>query len=243
MRGQRVTAIRRRSSTARRRPIRRLRQLLDVVVGRPLDPSQVRSSIEHLVHLQRFATVDLLAEPAPGGVAVDRPADVGAAGRGRARRGGAPAVRRRPSRAPYASASAPPRSPPRCGRRSAPAQDVLGARGYLRPQIATRLDPTGRREIVTLVVTGDPGPRWQVGRIAITGMPADRTGRGDRALGFTCRHAVRPGGRGRGRAAYTSSAPRVGLLRGRPAHHARARARRRPRSTSPSMSRVARWCR
>ena len=47
-----------------------LAALLDVVVGRPLDPSQVRSSIEHLVHLQRFATVDLLAEPAPGGVAV-----------------------------------------------------------------------------------------------------------------------------------------------------------------------------
>ena len=182
------------------RPIRRSRQLLDVVVGRPLDPSQVRSSIEHLVHLQRFATVDLLAEPAPGGVAVivqltsaQRIEDVRVEGALRPFDTAiARAIRERIGSAALTSEA---------GDAVAAAQDVLGARGYLRPQITTRLDPTSRREIVTLVVTGDPGPRWQVGRIAITGMPASEQAAAIRALGFTCRHAVRPRCRGRGRAA------------------------------------------
>ncbi len=47
-----------------------LGSLLDVVVGAPLDSGQVRSSIEHLVHLRRFATVDVLAEPVDTGVVV-----------------------------------------------------------------------------------------------------------------------------------------------------------------------------
>ena len=44
--------------------------LLDIVVGEPLDPAQVRSSIEHLSHLRRFAAIDVLADPAPDGIVV-----------------------------------------------------------------------------------------------------------------------------------------------------------------------------
>lgn len=183
VRGQPVTAIRVEVDGVRS-PDPSLPALLDVVVGRPLDPSQVRSSIEHLVHLQRFATVDLLAEPAPGGVAVivqltsaQRIEDVRVEGALK------PfdtailrAIRERIGSAALISET---------GDAVAAVQDVLGARGYLRPQIGTRLDPTSRREIVTLVVTGDPGTRWQVARLAITGIPAPEQAAAIRALGFT----------------------------------------------------------
>ena len=145
--------------------------LLDVAVGRPLDPAQVRSTIEHLVHLRRFSTVDILAEPAADGVVV-RVELISARRVGDVRVEGAlrsfdkdieRAVRERigsgalTSQATVAVGAA---------------QDALGAHGYLRPQLATRLDPTDRRDVMTLVITGDPGPRWQVARVAITGLPA-----------------------------------------------------------------------
>jgi outer membrane protein assembly factor BamA len=149
-----------------------LPQLLDIVVGQPLDPGQVRSSIEHLVHLRRFASVDVLAEPAPDGIVVRvelasarRIGDIridgplrpygGAISRAARERLGSGALA---AQAPAAVAAA---------------QDVLGARGYLRPQLTTRLEATGRREVVTLVVTGEPGPRWQVGRVTVAGLPAE----------------------------------------------------------------------
>jgi outer membrane protein insertion porin family len=169
VRGQRVTAIVVEldgTVTADRS----ITQLLDVVVDRPLDPAQVRASIEHLVHLGRFATVDVLAEPSPSGVLVrvvltsaQRVGDIEVESALR------PfgddivrAVRERIGSGALASGVT---------EAVGIAQDVLGSRGYLRPKLATRLDATDRRDVVTLVLTGDPGPRWQVGRLTITGLP------------------------------------------------------------------------
>ena len=144
--------------------------LIDIEPGRPLDPGQVRSSIEHLVHLGRFASIDVLAEPAAGGVtvrldltSVQRIVDVDVEGELR------PfddeitrAVRERLGSDALAS---------RASEALAAAQDVLGARGYLQPALSTRIDATDRREVVTLVVTGTPGPRWQIRQLTITGLP------------------------------------------------------------------------
>lgn len=147
-------------------------RLLDVVVGAPLDPAQVRSSIEHLVHLRRFDTVDVLAEPSPGGVAVrvelrtlQRIGDVRVDGALRPF-GGAVARAVRERLGSGALASEGPAA-------VAAAQDVLGARGYLRPSVTTRLDATGRPDVVTLVLLGEPGARWQIGHVAVTGLPPD----------------------------------------------------------------------
>ena len=158
--------------------------LLDVVVGQPLDPAQVRSSIEHLVHLQRFSTVDVLAETAPGGVGVivqltsaQRIDDVRVEGGLRPFDAAiARAVRERIGSAALSS---------QADAAVAATQDVLGARGYLRPQISTRLDPTSRRQVVTLVVTGEPGARWQIGRVAVTGLPPAEHEDARRALGLS----------------------------------------------------------
>ena len=157
--------------------------LLDVVVGRPLDPSQVRSSIEHLVHLGRFSTIDLLAEPTSGGVVVivrltsaQRVEDVRVEGGLRPLADAITrAIRERLGSAALTS---------QFDEAVTVAQDTLGARGYLRPQVSTRLEPSSRRDIVTLVVGGDPGPRWQVGRITITGMPTAEHAAIIRELGF-----------------------------------------------------------
>jgi len=169
-RGQRVSAIQILvDGVASRDPV--LAGLLDVAVGQPLDPSRVRSSIEHLVHLRRFATVDILAEPDATGVVVRveltsarRVGDVRVEGALRAvgddiaravhERIGSGALTSQTTAAVDA------------------AQDALGEHGYLRPQIATRLDATDRRDVMRLVMTGDPGPRWQVARVSITGLPA-----------------------------------------------------------------------
>lgn len=145
-------------------------RLLDIAIGRPLDPAQVRSSIEHLVHMRRFATVDVLAEPGAGGVSVrveltsaQRIGDVRVEGALRAFGGDiARAVRERIGSDALVSG---------IDDAVTSAQDLLGSRGYLQPRIATRLDATDRRDVVTLVVVGDPGPRWQVGRLTVTGIP------------------------------------------------------------------------
>ncbi len=147
-----------------------LAQLLDVAAGRPLEASEVRSTIEHLVHLGRFASVDVLAEPAPGGVLVRieltsaqrigdvhvegdlRPFDDAITRAVRARLGNA---------APAARAQ----------EALTVAQEVLGERGYLQPTLSTRLETTSRREVARLVVTGTPGPRWEIRRVVITGLP------------------------------------------------------------------------
>jgi outer membrane protein insertion porin family len=151
-----------------------LRQLLDVFTGAPLQPAQVRSSIEHLVHLGRFATVDVFTEATAGGVIVrveltsaQRIGEFEVEG---AMRPFGDAVRRALRDHLGADALA-----TRAPEATTAVQDALGAQGYLRPQIATRLEATARRDVVTLVVGGDPGPRWQVGRVALTGVtPAEQ---------------------------------------------------------------------
>jgi outer membrane protein insertion porin family len=169
VRGQRVTAIVvELDGSATTDPS--IAQLLDVAVGRPLEPAQVRASIEHLVHLRRFATVDVLAEPASSGVllrvvltSAQRVGDIEVEGALRPFGGDiVKAVRERIGSGALATGVA---------EAVGTVQDVLGSRGYLRPQVATRLDATDRRDVVTLVLTGDPGPRWQVGRLTVTGMP------------------------------------------------------------------------
>ena len=145
--------------------------LLDITVGNPLAPTQVRSSIEHLVHLRRFATVDVLAEPVADGVVVrveltsaQRIGDIAV---DRALRSFDDALTRA-VRERLGTAAPASRAPDAV----AAAQDALGARGYLRPTLATRLDPTERRDVVTLVLTGESGPRWRIGRLTITGLPS-----------------------------------------------------------------------
>ncbi len=150
-----------------------LRRLLDVAVGAPLDPGQIRSTIEHLVHLGRFATVDVLAEPDASGVriqvaltAVQRIGDIEVAP---ALRAYGDEIRRMVRDRLGSNALA-----THAADAVAAAQDVLGAHGHLQPQIATELVPTRRRDVVTLVVTGDPGVRWQLGRVVLTGLaPGD----------------------------------------------------------------------
>jgi len=163
-----------------------LGSLLDIVVGAPLDPVQVRSSIEHLVHLRRFATVDILADPVAGGVVVrveltsaQRVGDVRVEGALRPFADDiARAVRERLRPGLLASS----------GQEAAAAvHDLLGSRGYLRPQVTTRIEATDRRDAVTLVVGGDPGPRWQVGRVTVTGIPPNEQAGAAEALG------IRPG--------------------------------------------------
>jgi outer membrane protein insertion porin family len=158
--------------------------LLDMVVGRPLDPSQVRSSIEHLVHLRRFATVDVLAEPDADGVLVrvaltsaQRIGDVRVDGA--LRPFGRDIVREARDRIGTGALTS------QSGAAVAAAQDALGARGYLRPAFATRLEATDRRDVVTLVLTGDPGPRWQIARVTVTGLPSEQQGEAIKAIGIT----------------------------------------------------------
>lgn len=147
-----------------------LPQLLDVAVGQPLDPARVRSSIQHLVHLGRFATVDVFAEPDASGVRL-RVELTSAQRVGSIRVEGAlgpfegdlvRAVREQLGSGALAS---------NVDQAVSVVQDVLGSRGYLRSQVATRFDETARRDVVTLVLTGDPGPRWQVGTVTVTGLP------------------------------------------------------------------------
>ncbi len=169
MRGQRVTGIRVLvDGTPSTDPA--LVTLLDVVVGQPLDAAQVRSSIAHLVHLRRFSTVDVLAEPAPDGVVVV--VELTSAQRidgirvdGALRRFDDAITRAVRERIGMSALAA------RAADAVSAAQDELGARGYLRPQLATRLDATDRPDVVTLVITGEPGPRWQIGRVTVTGLP------------------------------------------------------------------------
>lgn len=156
--------------------------LVDVQVGQPVDPARVRSTIEHLVHLRRFATVDVLADPVPGGVLVrielgssQRVGDVEVSGALRPFAGDLTrAVRERLGAAALTSQAA---------TAVAAAQETLGARGYLRPEVTTRLEPTERRDVVKLVLTGTPGPRWQVGRVTITGLDAAEQASAALALG------------------------------------------------------------
>ncbi|MCC6165321.1 MAG: BamA/TamA family outer membrane protein [Acidobacteria bacterium] len=154
---------------------RGLAQLLDVAIGRPLDPAQVRSSIEHFVHMRRFATVDVYAEPTGTGVlvrvelaSVQRIGEVRVDGALRQFGGDiVRAVRERLGSSALASDA---------GQAVGVANDVLGSHGFLRPQTETRIETTKRRDVVTLVLTGDPGPRWHVGQVTVTGVPqADRS--------------------------------------------------------------------
>ena len=161
-----------------------LPQLLDVVIGQPLDPAQVRSSIEHLTHLRRFSAIDVLADPSPDGVVVrvelasaQRIGDLRVDGALRPF-GGAITRAARERLGTAALASSAPEA-------ISAAQDVLGGRGYLRPQLSTRVEGTDRRDVVTLVITGDPGPRWQVGRVTITGLPAEIQAAALAELGLT----------------------------------------------------------
>jgi outer membrane protein assembly factor BamA len=149
-----------------------LPQLLDVVVGQPLDPAQVRSSIEHLTHLRRFAAIDVFADPVADGVVVrvelasaQRIGDVRVEGALRSFGGAIERAARERLGSAALAASAP--------EAIAAAQDVLGGRGYLQPRLATRIDGTDRRDVVTLVIIGDPGPRWLVGTVRVTGVPAE----------------------------------------------------------------------
>ena len=145
-------------------------RLLDVRAGRPLEPANVRSTIEHLVHLGRFATIDVLAEPVADGVrlrveltSAQRIGDVEVERSLRAFGGEIErAVRDRFGAGALAT---------RAGEAAAIAQDVLGEHGHLRPELSTRVVATDRREVVTLVVAGDPGPRWHLGRVTLTGLP------------------------------------------------------------------------
>ncbi len=147
-----------------------LMRLLDVAVGRPLDPAQVRSSIEHFVHMRRFATVEVYAEPTGAGVivrvelaSVQRVGNVRVDGALRQFGGDiVRAVRERIGSSALASDA---------GQAVGVTNDVLGSHGFLRPQTATHLEATKRRDVVTLVLTGDPGPRWHVGRVTVTGLP------------------------------------------------------------------------
>jgi len=146
-----------------------LDRLIDVRAGEPIDGAQVRASIEHLVHLGRFSTVDVVAEPDGMGLRVRF--ELRSAQRiGEIRAEGAIASMADPlvasARERLGSGALAVRAPEAL----AAVQDTLGQRGHLRPQLTTRLDPTGRRDVVTLVIGGEPGPRWRVGRVTVTGV-------------------------------------------------------------------------
>ncbi len=145
-------------------------RLLDVQTGQLLEAGRVRSSIEHLVHLGRFATIDVYAEPMGDAVrlrveltSAQRIGDVVVEGELRTFGGEITrTVRDRLGAAPPVT---------RATEAVAIVQDLLGAHGHLQPTLATRVEPTRRRGVVTLVVLGDPGPRWHLGRVTVTGLP------------------------------------------------------------------------
>ena len=150
--------------------------LIDVRPGSPLDAADVRESIQHLVHLRRFATIDVVATPADNGLVVQfrltplqrivayrMDGDFGVPGRDLER-----AIRDRVGSTPTAD---------QVEQALSAVHDVLGERGYLQPDLASRLVPLDTEGNVRLVVEGSAGPRWVLGRIQVTGM--DGTGADD----------------------------------------------------------------
>lgn len=158
-----------------------LQALLDVTAGQPLALDQVRASIQHLVHLRRFSSVDVMADRDPQGLRVRfelhstrRVGEVRVEGALGPMAGPLERSARERLGSDALAAGAPDAL--------AAVHDELGARGYLRPQLTTRFQPTARRDVVTLVIAGDPGPRWHLGRIKVTGVPDAEIGAVRRAL-------------------------------------------------------------
>lgn len=155
------------------RPLRdpTVARLVDVRVGEPLAAAAVRASIQHLVLLRRFATIDVLAEPSPAGLRVrfaltplQRVADYAVGGALEVPDGDLErALRDRLGATPTAE---------QVPDAIAAVQDVLGERGYLRPQIEARLVPMDAAGTVRLVIEGRAGPQWVLGRITLAGPDA-----------------------------------------------------------------------
>lgn len=152
------------------RPLRdpTLNALVDVRPGQPLDMAEVRESIQHLVHLRRFASVEVVRDVTPDGlvvrfvftelqrIAAYRVArDLGVSSDTLER-----AVRDQLGSSPTAE---------RVPDALAAVQDALGERGFLQPALTHRLEPIDDLGNVRLVVDGDAGPRWVLGRIVVTG--------------------------------------------------------------------------
>lgn len=158
--------------------------LVDVQRGRPLDAAEVRESIQHLVHLRRFATIDVLRETTPTGLVVrfqltplQRIAsyriagDLKVPGRDLER-----AIRDRIGSVPTAELVPDALSA---------VQEALGERGYLQPDLSHRFQPLDAEGNVRLVIEGRAGPRWVLGRIVVTGMDGDVQATGDAVLGLS----------------------------------------------------------
>lgn len=146
-----------------------LLSLVDVRVGEPLDPADVRESIQHLVHLRRYATVDVYKEQAADGLLVrfvltllqriveyrvDGALEVSTSDLERA-------VRDR-----VGSTSTSDQIPEAL----LAVQEALGERGYLQPTLSSRLEPVDDKGNVRLVIEGTAGQRWRLGRIQLIGL-------------------------------------------------------------------------
>lgn len=155
--------------------------LVDLQSGAALDLARTRASIEHLSHLRRFSSIEVHAEPDGAGVRVrfelrsaQRIGDVRIEGALGLDHGTLARVARE-----RLGSAAPVSSAPEA---LSAIQEALGARGYLQPQLGTRLDAEGSSAPVTLVVTGGSGPRWTLGRVSLTGLNGDEAAHAREAL-------------------------------------------------------------
>lgn len=168
------------------RPLRApdLVELVDVRPGRPLDASAVRESIQHLVHLRRFASIDVVQEATPAGIVVrfiltplqrivayEIGGDLNVPDRDLVR-----SIRDRLGTAPTAE---------QIPDAMSAVQDALGERGYLQPSLTHRLESLDADGNVRLVVEGSSGQRWVLGRIVVTGMDPSEGGTAEAVLGLS----------------------------------------------------------
>jgi outer membrane protein insertion porin family len=145
--------------------------LIETTIGNPLSMRDVRETMTHLTNLGRFEDVQVFREPVAGGIrlryvlvpvhAVDRVEFRGSLGLsdGELRR----AVTERFGAAPPA------------GR----ADDVVRTvatlyrdRGYVRPRITPRIEPTHNPDRATMVLDIDAGPRATIQRVDVERVPA-----------------------------------------------------------------------
>jgi outer membrane protein insertion porin family len=146
-----------------------LQALVDVRVGEPLEPADVRESIQHLVHLRRFASIDVYRERTPAGLVVrfalmplQRIVRYEVTGALEVSSGDLErAVRDR-----VGSTSTSEQVPDAL----LAVQDALGERGYLQPTLSSRLEPLDAEGNVRLVIEGSAGQRWRLGRIQLVGI-------------------------------------------------------------------------
>lgn len=157
--------------------------LVDVRVGEPLDPAAVRESIQHLVHLRRFATVDVYRERAAGGLVI-RFALTPLQRIVSYRIAGALEVPsddlERAVRDRVGSTSTAEQVPEAL----LAVQDALGERGYLQPTVSSRLEPLDTEGNVRLVIEGTAGQRWRLGRILLTGIEGPDAAEARKQLGL-----------------------------------------------------------